>query len=206
VWSVEATREITSYPQQIAELGTGNVASLLDTLFTSRIPDAAQRQQFVQQFIDERGLPQTLSGPIALYTRQVHLQETFAATFGLLGVRNSVFFRAWRSRTEPLPGSDLALEPILDQGLNTTQVGGGVTWNHTLAQRARLATSFDQRYVTANDSSAATRELTLSSVLSMTLSQRTALFGGVRYQRLRSDVTAGYDETAVFAGVNYTFY
>ena len=37
------------------------------------------------------------------------------------------------------------------------------------------------------------------------LSTHTKVFAGVRYQVLRSDVTTDYKESAVFAGLSYTF-
>ena len=44
VWSVSASRNITSYPQQLASLPAGNVQGILNQLFLSRIPDPTLRQ------------------------------------------------------------------------------------------------------------------------------------------------------------------
>jgi uncharacterized protein (PEP-CTERM system associated) len=206
VWSFEATREITSYPQLLGELAAGDVSSLLDTLFTSRIPDEAERSQFIQQFIDDRGLPQTLSGPVNIYTRQVHLEERLVGTVGLIGARNTVFLRVYRSRTEPVPGNDL-VDFTLDQSTNSTQVGGTVTWTHTFTPKVRFSSTIGQRYVESNDQpDVSTRELSMNARLSVSVAARTSVYGGVRYQRLRSDVFPGYDESALFAGISYVFY
>ena len=59
-----ASRNVTTYPQQIASLPSGvNVAAFLNALFLPAIGDATQRQQFVDQLIRDRGLPGYAFGP-----------------------------------------------------------------------------------------------------------------------------------------------
>jgi uncharacterized protein (PEP-CTERM system associated) len=56
VWSVRASRDTSSYPQQLATLTPGtDVGILLNSLFASRITDPAQRQVLVDQLIRDRG-------------------------------------------------------------------------------------------------------------------------------------------------------
>ena len=57
VWSINASRNITSYPQQLASLPAGNVQGILNQLFTSRIPDPTQRQDAIDALIQNQGLP-----------------------------------------------------------------------------------------------------------------------------------------------------
>ena len=59
VWNVQASRNVTTYPQSHwdAWRREASVASYLNQLFLSSIPDAAARQQTVDQFIRDRGLP-----------------------------------------------------------------------------------------------------------------------------------------------------
>src|SRR6185437_15126846 len=80
VWSVEAARQITSYPELLATLPAGSVPTLLDSLFSSRVPDPTERQQFVQQFINARGLPQTLGDPLAIDTTDALLSTALNST------------------------------------------------------------------------------------------------------------------------------
>ncbi len=101
----------------------GDVAALLNSLFSSRVIDPAQRQQLVDQVIRDRGLPGTLSGPVTLYTQQITLQERANVTFGLLGARNSIFFSASYLRSEPIAGSGDPLPPALAGANDNTQYG-----------------------------------------------------------------------------------
>jgi len=103
VWSISASRDLSTYPQQIASLPQGsNVSALLNSLFSSQFPDPTQRQSFVDQIIRERGLPATLNSPVSLFSRQTTLVESFNATAGLIGARNSIFFTAYRLRNQPV--------------------------------------------------------------------------------------------------------
>src|SRR5213075_21442 len=114
VWTLNASRGITSYPQQLAALPTGGeVATLLNSLFSSRITDPAERQRIVDQVIRDRGLPSTLSGPVTLYTQQITLQESASANVGLLSARNSIFLSVFYVRSEPIAGSGNSLPPLL---------------------------------------------------------------------------------------------
>lgn len=213
VWSVEAARQITSYPELLATLPAGSVPTLLDSLFSSRVPDPTERQQFVQQFINARGLPQTLGDPLAIYTTQLHLEEHVGISYGIVGARNSIFLRVYRSRTEPLGSADTT-DALLSTALNSTQTGASLTWSHQLQPRMRFSLSYEQRYVKSNDpidvvstGNASAHETSLNALLSVLLSTKTRVFGGVRYQRQRTDFgTGGYDESALFAGINYAFH
>jgi uncharacterized protein (PEP-CTERM system associated) len=213
IWSLEAARQLTSYPELLATLPAGSVPSLLDSLFASRFPDPIERQQFVQEFIDARGLPQALADPLALYTTQLHLEEHVTATFGVVGARNTVLMRLYRSRSEPIAGNE-ATDVLLATALNTTQTGGSLTWTHQIQPRMRLSLTYEQRYSKSNDATpivptgnAAAHEMSLNGLLSVVLTTKTRLFGGVRYQRQRTDFgSGGYDESALFAGVTYSFH
>ena len=60
--TLRISRNITSYPQQLANLPAGgDVSALLNRLFLTTIPDPTQRQQAIDQFIRDRGLPAVLS-------------------------------------------------------------------------------------------------------------------------------------------------
>ena len=93
VVSLHASRNITSYPQQLATLPpTGSVAALLFSLFATRIPGSARSAgELVDQFITRaRACRRPSRAALSLYTQQITLQEHATATFGLLGARNSV--------------------------------------------------------------------------------------------------------------------
>lgn len=208
VWNVNASRDVTSYPQVLAQLGAGaQVSGLLDSLFSSRIPDATERQQFVQRIVDDRGLPAVLSSPVTLFTRNIYLEQRVSATAGLLGARNAVFVTAYRVRTEPVTGEESGLPSALADLLNNnTQTGGTATWTNRITPALTLTTDLDYRHTVANAPAAGTsNQVAAHATLKMPLSANTSLRGGVRYQRLSSDVTDDFDEFAVFVGFTHFF-
>jgi uncharacterized protein (PEP-CTERM system associated) len=208
VWSLSASRDITTFPQQLASLQEGvDVNALLNRLFSSRVADPAQRQTLVDEVIRDRGLPSVLSSPLSLFTQQVTLQENFQGTVGLLGARNSVFLTAYRSRSEPLlSAAPSALDVILLSQIDNTQTGTTAVWTHNLTQLYVLSTSVDWVRTVANDASDRhSSQVGAQSVISAALSPLTHAFAGLRYLRFSSSVSAGYDQAAVFVGVTHVF-
>jgi uncharacterized protein (PEP-CTERM system associated) len=206
VWHLQLTRDATTFPEQLANLATGgNVPLLLNSLFQSRFPDAAARQQFVDQFIRDRGLPLTLTGPITIFNERVSLVETANASVGLIGARNSVLLSAYRSRTSPLVGSG-TIEGLPDLVVRNVQTGTDIVWTHQLAPALLLTANavYLQTQALA-PSTGRSRQGGAAVSLNTMLSPLTSLFGGVRYQQLRSDVNAGYEEAAIFVGMNHLF-
>ena len=107
VWTVRASRDVTSYPQQLAGLPAGlDIATYLNQLFLTSIPDPVQRAAFIAQLIQNGALPLFLSGGINLFTQQAIVQQSASLSFGLLGARNSVFFTVFRLRSEPVAGAE----------------------------------------------------------------------------------------------------
>jgi uncharacterized protein (PEP-CTERM system associated) len=208
IWTVHASRDITTYPQQIASLpGQGNVDALLNALYGSRITDPVARQALVDQLIRERGLPATLSSPLDLFTQQATLQESVDTSINLLGARNTVLITAYRRRIEPIPGTALALLDILPSSqIDNTQLGGNVVWSYRITPLYTLATSADWYRAVANDASGVrSRQWSMQSTLSAPLSRLTRVFGGIRYQHFTSSGEATIEETAVFVGLDHAF-
>lgn len=212
VWSLRASRDVTTYPQQLANLAAGvDVGTLLDGLFASRVPDAAQRQAFVDQLIRDRGLPSVLSSPLTLFNEQVTLQQSLQATVGLLGARNSIFLTAYRTRNEPVAGTAptavVSAIDLLALQNDNTQTGTNIVWTYKLTPLYTLATSGDWvRTVPLRDSSLRSNQTVFRVVLSASLSPLTTVYTGARHQRLTSDVQASYRESAVFVGIRHIFY
>jgi len=210
IWTLRASRDITTYPQQIASLpAQGDVNTLLDSLFSSRITDPAARQAFVDQLISERGLPATLSQPLDLFTEQATLQQTIEGTVNLVGVRNTVLITAYHRRTEPVPGTVSAEIDLLARAqIDNTQDGATVAWSHRITPLYTLTTTADWFRVVANDASGFnSKQGTVTSMLSAALSRLTRVFGGIRYQRFTTgSQQATVEETAVFVGIDHSFH
>jgi uncharacterized protein (PEP-CTERM system associated) len=206
VWSVAASRNITSYPQQLATLPLGgDVRSLLNALFASRLTDPLQRQTFVDQFIRDRGLPAVLTGPVPLLARQVTLVESATATAGIIGARNTILFTVYRSRSEPVEAD--AFDVLAPGATNSTQLGASASWTHQLSPTLTLGTNVDWSRASDNaQTSAMTRLYAVRVFLSTPLSALTSIYGGARFQNSRSDVSDSYREAAVYVGLTHTFH
>src|SRR5882672_5109733 len=208
VWSIQASRDITNYPRQIASLTPGSsVPGLLNSLFIGSVPDPLQRQTLVDQIIRDRGLPTVLLAPVSLFTQQITLVESLGATFGILGARNGIFFTAFRSRNQPIEGTD-AGDPlnVLTQFIDSTQIGTGAAFTHQLASNMTFSANLDWTRTTSNDlPGASTRQGLLRALLSRNVSAYTTVYAGARFQKLQSTVTSAYDEAAVLVGVVYQF-
>jgi uncharacterized protein (PEP-CTERM system associated) len=208
VWNINASRNTTSYPQQVASLPAGNVQGILNQLFISRIPDPNLRQDAIDAVIQNQGLPANLSNPVNLYTQQIFLQESASATFGLLGARNSVYATVFYLHEVPIAGSGTALPPILAIGTlnDNTQQGINVVWTHNLTPSVALNLAATALLTVANEPfTARSKQGNVNMIVTSPLSERTTVFAGARYQLFRSNFGQSYNEAAIFAGLNYTY-
>jgi uncharacterized protein (PEP-CTERM system associated) len=216
VWNLNASRNITSYPQQVAALPTGfDVQSLLNQLFLSSIPDPAQRQAFVDQFILNHALPGVLSSPVNLFSVQITLVEQVTASVGLIGARNSIFFSVFHSRQQPVSTTDTELGILLAGQSNSIQNGGSVVWAHainpivTFSLTAAASRGESNVSQTAIGGAGSSKQGSITANLTAPLSPNTSATAGLRYQVFRSDVSSSlssnYTEAAAFVGVTHTF-
>lgn len=206
IWNVQATRNITTYPQQLAALQAGtNVTSFVNNLFLSSIPDPVARQQAVDQFIRDRGLPPTLISPVTLYAEQIVLQQQQSATVGLIGARNTIVFSVFNLRSQPINAAGTPLPPLFAAGNDNTQTGVNIIWTNRLTEAVNLVATLDGFHTVAPAPfSSTTNQGTARITLTTPLSARMTGFIGARYQALVSDVASDYNETAAFIGISYT--
>ncbi|HTQ00917.1 MAG TPA: TIGR03016 family PEP-CTERM system-associated outer membrane protein [Casimicrobiaceae bacterium] len=202
IFSVNVSRNITTYPQQIATLQPGtSVFATLDQLFQSRYPDPVARQQAIEQFINDRGLPSTLSGPVNLYAQQILLQQSQSVSAGLIGARNSIMLTVFNVKTSTIAGSGTPLPLPFDNGNNNTQTGVDLVWTHKLTEATVLTASADgSRTVATPPFVGKTNQGILRLYLTTPLSGRTNLYMGARYQALLSDIAPDYHEVAGYIG------
>ncbi len=206
-WNVTYSRNITTYPQQLATLPAGaNVQGFLNSLFLALYPDPAARQQAIDQFIADRGLPSTTANPVSLYAQQILLQESFNATVGLIGARNSLYLTIYNVENSPIAGSGTPLPGLLAGINDNTQTGGSVTWTHQLTPAVSLVASTYFTRTEANPpQQGKTNQGTAYLAVTVPLSARTKFLAGAAYQALSSDVAQDYNETSAFVGINHTF-
>jgi uncharacterized protein (PEP-CTERM system associated) len=208
VWTARASRNISSYPELIADVPAGVfVPLLLNSILTNRIPDAADRAAFIRDFMNDRGLPFFLPEPLKLYNQQTYLYEYAFGSFGILGVRNSVFFSTFYSETKPLFGRGEIVPPLLEARNDIEQIGAGVSWSYTLSSASSITASLSYDVSRSQEPFDQKTKRTLFDLnWNRTISPKTNVYAGARWQH--SDSEEGlldYTETAVFAGFNYRF-
>ena len=207
VWTVRASRDVTTYPQQLAGLPAGlDITTYLNQLFLTSIPDPIQRAALIAQIIQNGGLPLFLSGGVNLFSQQAIVQQSASASLGLLGARNNVFFTVFRLRSEPVAGAEEQVSALAALNDNT-QTGGSVAWTHNLTPSLSLNTTADVLRTVANPPQVGkTTQGTVRATLTSPIAANTTVYAGARYQRLHTDLSTGYNETAVFVGLTHTFH
>ena len=207
-FNVNASRNISTYPQQLFALPAGgDVAALVDAAFTTRIPDPVERAQAVQAFLAQTGLPPTLQSPLNFYTQQVTLYEQQSATFTWLGVRNSLAFTVYNRKSEVISGgSGQPLPPPFGQQNNNTQRGASLAYNHRLTPLTNLnavATRYDTTAAAPFTAKSTTDFFAVS--VGTRLSPKTDASTGLTYTIFDSSAFNDYDAFTAYIGLNHRF-
>jgi uncharacterized protein (PEP-CTERM system associated) len=207
-FNINASRNITTQPQQLLALPAGsNVAALVDAAFTTRIPDPAERAAAVQAFLSATGLPAVLQSPLNFYTQQVILYDQQSATFTVLGLRNSLALTIYNRKSEVISGgSGVPLPPPFGAQNNNTQRGASLAYNHRLTQLTNLnaiATRYDTT-ATAPFTNKSTTDYFLVAV-GTRLSPKTDAVTGLSYTIFDSNSFNDYNAFTAYVGLNHRF-
>jgi uncharacterized protein (PEP-CTERM system associated) len=208
-WTLRASRDVTSAPQQLLTVPGITTADLLNSIFQSQIPDPVQRQQFVDNLIRQAGLPQFATAPQTFYINQVYLLDAVSAAVGLIGVRNSLTFGAYWNRTTPVTTSGgLPLPGGLTVGQFTT-LGESVTFSHKISGLSSLSLSAqhsDSRSpASAFNAAIKSTQDTYLLTISHQFNPKTSGSIGLRYMTFNSDIANAGKEHAALAAVTHTF-
>lgn len=208
-WSLQGSRNVQTYFDPLA-LAPGSTSTILNSIFQARIPDPIKRQQAVDAFMRQAGLPPALSSPVTLYANQISLVESISGSFALIGARNSLVFNAFWSDTKPLSGSGLSLPDSVLAVDQLTQTGGSATFNHKITDPTSLGIAVQRvnskspgavGSVGAVDS----KQTTYSTSLNHQFSPKTSGSVTLRYQTFNSSVSSSYKEHALLAGILHYF-
>jgi uncharacterized protein (PEP-CTERM system associated) len=207
-FNINASRNITTYPQQLFALPAGaNVAAFVDAAFTTRIPDPTQRAQAVQAFLNQTGLPATLQSPLNFYTQQVTLYDQQSATFTIFGVRNATAFTIYNRKSEVISGgTGQPLPPPFGSQNNNTQRGGSITFSHRLTPLTSLnaTATYYETIATAPFTGKSSTDY-FSVVLGTRLSAKTSANTGLTYTIFDSNVTNDYNAFSAYVSLNHSF-
>ena len=205
--SAGTVRQATTYAARLGVLQAGgDVATLVDAILQTRIQDPGLRQIAVQDLIAKRGLPNTLTGPVDLFSRTVQLQQGANVTLALLGVRHTVTLRIFQTRTEDLRGP--TEDSVIGLASDATQRGATLGLTRRLTPETSADLTFTRTKTDGLGPNLALRSSNSIVRLGAThsLSPRTTLSGAVRHQT-GSSTLIGVDatESAVSVGMLHRF-
>lgn len=190
-------------------------ALVLDDAFRSRIPDEAQRQQFVNNAIVGGGLPPFLTLPTGFLTTRYFVNESIDATVAYPGVRNTVSLSLfWRDSKPLFEGTQgTAFADPFSTFNQITQRGGSVTWSYRLFPRTSLSTGAD--YTRSEGLRQAAGTTTAQPFQGSTIVYRAGVtqqfspqtFGSasVRLQRFQTTPFPGFEERALIFSATHNF-
>lgn len=145
VWRVSYNDAVTTSRAQFLLPATIDTAALLDSLFAATIADPAQRQQAVEAYMRQTGLPPSLADSINYITNRYFLQKQFQASLALRGVRDRVVLSVFDTRRNALSlvDSDSVLLGPNSTSLNdvTRQSGASALWSRDLNGNTALNAS-----------------------------------------------------------------
>jgi uncharacterized protein (PEP-CTERM system associated) len=134
-WNVTYAEDVTTAREQFFLPATPSTASTLDQIFLPQYPDPVARQQAVQQFMAQMGLPPSLGAPINFFNDQLFLQKRWLASAGLQGTRNTLVATGfWDLRKELAGGAQSAVgDFVVSQSIRMS--GGTLAWALRLTAR-----------------------------------------------------------------------
>lgn len=205
-WNIGTSRSVETSPQSVLDVrGTGNVAALLDAIFTTRYPDPVERARVINEFISREGLPTSTLQPISVRAQRLSLTTLSSASVTLIGVRNSISFVAFQTRTEDAVDTGPLATALAFT--NNTQTGLAIAGSHRLSPTLSLAASADWSRVRAlrSASGEASSQRNVRVQVNSEVIQKTTLSAGARYRDFKSNAAADGREAAVFVGVDRRF-
>lgn len=193
-------------PASRGTFGSGsNVASLLDSLLTTRIPNPLERATAVNRLMTERGLPSTLGQATDFVDQTPQLVRNATVSAVLLGVRHSVALSLFsRSARELHREGELALGVSRN---DFSERGGTLLFTRRLTPTASMSLQID-RHATRGLGLAAgeyLREWNGQGTLNLSLSSRTHATFGLGRQLIRSNRTGDRQETRAHVGLLQNF-
>ncbi len=209
-FTLNASRNLQTYPQQLF-IPVGNTAQVVNAIFQAKIPDPVERQQAVNNFLQQTGLPPSLGSPFVYYTNQIYVVESAAVTFAVIGARNVLTFSASWYNSTPVTASGQALPNAFTAVNEITQSTAGISFSHKLSALTSLAATGNHLVSYSNNtnlpaqSSIQSTQDTVLLSLSHNFSPKTSGTVSVRFVRFSSDVFSSYTEQAILAGVLHTF-
>lgn len=142
VWSLGYQEEISTTPSLFAVPVTISTANFLDTLWKNSIPDPTARQQVIESFIQNTGLPTSMAQSVNILTNRVFLQKSLNGSVALNTAKTTLLVSLYRTSREgqsPIQSDITFVGPaqaLLED--STRQNGINAVFNWRLTQQTAL--------------------------------------------------------------------
>jgi uncharacterized protein (PEP-CTERM system associated) len=139
VWAVNYADIITTTRSQFLLPAAINTAAMLDRLFATAFPDPVLRQQVVQAYMAQAGLPPTLTDSINFLSNRYMRNKRLQGSVTFKGARSDLVMTVFNERTAALSlqQEDSTLLPSQLSSLNedTKQRGASANFDYRLSSR-----------------------------------------------------------------------
>jgi len=206
-WNIRAARDIDTSPRSLFNLGpTDNVAALLDSMLTTRFPNAFDRARQVQDIISRQGLPSAIATAIPILAPRISIADTASIGATLLGTRSTVALSLYVARVRDA----LEVGPLATDAAATNNIQHGIALAYTLRVTpiASLGVALDYGLIESLDSAVAferTRQASARGQLVVQLAPKTYSQFGIEYRKLASNVTTSGREASAYVSLEHRF-
>lgn len=216
-WSLAYSEDVTSSRSQFLIPVTIDTAAFLDQLWSSSITDPVLRQQFVEAFINNNGLPSSLADSLNFLTNRYFLQKRLQASMSVLGARNTLVFSVFDMRRDAQSGQTMDSQLIGPSNLslndNTDQVGVNATWSYRISPRTNANVSAGYTQSSSHPSNNKTNSTNFRMSINKQFRPKINGMLEVRHNEQSNSASQfgssqngnGYGENAVAASLNMTF-
>ena len=205
-FDVTMRRTASALPASLASgSASADLAGLLDSVFTTRISNEADRSALVRDTLRSRGLDNVQLAPVDVFTQYAQLQQDAAVRAVFNSPRNIVSVSGFYTKATALDG---ALAPLTTASNDTKQYGAALDLSRRLSEDTTGIFSLSRRNAVGLGSRAAdhSRQASLQLSANKNLTPRsTAVVGLRRTVTASSAIPAPGNETAVFAGYRTRF-
>ena len=179
---------------------------MLDGLYKSIIPEATQRQVFIDGFMRVNNLGPSISQNINLFTNSVFLQKNLQASVGLNGAKNTVLLTMFNISREAQSDQIINSSSSFFQEDKSKQVGASVLWNHRMSpiMTANMGANFSKISSFPTGKKSIVKSATTS--LSRQMNQKTrASLEWRRQQQSINQIDGNFNENAISASLAIGF-
>jgi uncharacterized protein (PEP-CTERM system associated) len=205
-WKYKQSKDVyTSTDQTNGAVGT--YFGLLDSMFSTAIPDPVARAAYVRALLQSYGISPDAVLQGGFLTSGVTLRKQQELSLALLGVRNTVTFAATRSQNKDISngtGSGWFAGMDMASLSDVRQTGFSVNWSHKLSGLSTLAGSISRLKSESEGSAKMHTDETMYTVNFLTqLGPKTN--AGLGARRIKVEGTTNYTENALTGTFSHRF-